>query len=200
MSSPIQKPGEKYSMRQKHRNTDKLRDEQIDRSSIPPANGLLYALSAGTLGGLMIVGISVAITLLNAQAFRDATRLQGNMSYSTASTLAGLTCLSYVVTLALCFASGFTTGKFAVRRMYGFYAGALAGAITYIGSFLVQYIPDYPGHVASTSTISALARGSLFVIVLLLIYGAIGALMGLWGAWTATRKHPYYRAELTEEE
>jgi len=31
-----------------------------------------------------------------------------------------------------------------------------------------------------------------------LIYSAIAALVALWGAWAATRKHPYYQLQAQE--
>ncbi len=183
-------------------NEDEIIDAQTDlpEEFTLPHNGLLYSLSAGLLGGLVVALISVAITLINASAFQEAARLQDRMSFATASTLTGLTCLSYFIALVICFASGFVAGHFAVRRMYGFYAGALAGALTYIGGFVVQYIPNSPGHIASNSSVGALAGGIVFVLVLLLIYAVLGALMGLWGAQVATRRHPYYRVQVVQEE
>ena len=65
----------------------------------------------------------------------------------------------------------------------------------YIGSFVVNYIPNYPGHLASTSTTNAgnVTGGLLTSLVVLIIQGFIGGLFGLWGAWAATRRNPYYQ-------
>ncbi len=166
------------------------REESWQATPSLPGNGLQYALGIGVAGGLLTAIISVLITLLNASTFQEAARLQEKMSFNVASTIAGLNCLSYFLALLVCFATGYIVGKVAVRRLFGFYAGALAGAITYLGGIVTQYIPNYPGHIASTST--AVAGGIFFLLILLLIYAAIGGLMGLWGAWTVTRKHPYY--------
>ncbi len=165
-----------------------------------PKNGLQYALGIGIGAGLLTAIIGVLITVLNASTFQDAARLQDKMPLSIAQTIAGLNCLSYFLTLLVCFAAGYLVGRVAVRRVFGFYAGALAGAITYLGGIVTQYIPNYPGHIASSSTAGAVAGGIFFLIILLLIYAAIGGLMGLWGAWAVTRKHPYYLARRQEED
>ncbi|MBA2677862.1 MAG: hypothetical protein H0U76_05645 [Ktedonobacteraceae bacterium] len=165
-----------------------------------PKNGLQYALGIGIGAGLLTAIIGVLITLLNASTFQDAARLQEKMPLSVAQTIAGLNCLSYFLALLVCFGAGYLAGRVAVRRLFGFYAGALAGAITYLGGIVTQYIPNYPGHIASASTAGAVAGGIFFLITLLLIYAAIGGLMGLWGARTVTRKHPYYLARRHEED
>lgn len=176
--------------------------DENERLAVPPANGLFYVLSIGIGGGLLTAIIGVLITLLNASTFQEAARLQEKMPFAIAETIAGLNCLSYFLALLVCFATGYLVGKVAVKRLFGFYAGALAGAITYLGGIVTQYVPGYPGHIASTSTAGAVAGGIFFLITLLLIYAAIGGLMGLWGAWTVTRRHPYYlaRRQAQEEE
>lgn len=165
-----------------------------------PKNGLQYALGIGIGAGLLTAILGVLITLLNASTFQEAARLQEKMPLSIAQTIAGLNCLSYFLALLVCFAAGYVAGKVAVRRLFGFYAGALAGALTYLGGIVTQYIPNYPGHIASSSTAGAVAGGIFFLITLLLIYAAVGGLMGLWGARTVTRRHPYYLARQQEED
>jgi hypothetical protein len=178
-------------------------EREDDQQALPdfpslPENGLQYALGIGIGAGLLTAIISVLITVLNASTFQEAARLQEKMPLSVAQTIAGLNCLSYFLALVVCFAAGYVTGRLAVRRLFGFYAGALAGAITYLGGIVTEYVPNYPGHIASSSTAGAVAGGILFLIILLLIYAAIGGLMGLWGAATATRRHPYYLARRQE--
>lgn len=208
--SEKQYPGRKRASERLGREPDSGYDLDNDeregdrRASLaPPAlpkNGLQYALGVGIGAGLLTAIIGVLITVLNASTFQDAARLQDKMPLSIAQTIAGLNCLSYFLTLLVCFAAGYIVGRVAVRRLFGFYAGALAGAITYLGGIVTQYIPNYPGHIASSSTAGAVAGGIFFLIILLLIYAVIGGLMGLWGAWTVTRKHPYYLARRQEED
>ncbi|GAC1511692.1 MAG: hypothetical protein NVS2B12_28550 [Ktedonobacteraceae bacterium] len=164
-----------------------------------PHNGLLYALGIGIAGGLLTAIIGVIITLSNAATFQEAARLQDRMSLAIANTITGLNCLSYFLALLICFATGYVVGRVAVRRMFGFYAGALTGAVTYLGGIMTQYIPNYPGHIASTGSAWPVVGGSLFLLIVLLFYAAIGGLMGLWGTSTATRKHPYYLAKRARE-
>jgi hypothetical protein len=201
----MQESEKEYPVRKARRhghNDDQNEDEQESWQSVPPLrqNGLLYALGIGTVGGFLTAIIGIIITFVNASTFQQAAILQDKMPFSTASTIATLNCLSYFIALVICFAAGYIVGKVAVLRSFAFYAGALAGAISYLGGILTQYIPNYPGHIASTSTAGAVAGGILFLIVLLIIYGVIGGLMGLWGGWTATRQHPYYLAEPAQEE
>jgi hypothetical protein len=192
-----------YPVRKARRRArDEDNDEQDDWLPVSslPAKGLLYALGIGIGGGLLTAVIGVIITLANSSTFQEAATLQEKMPFNTATTIAGLNCLSYFLALLICFAAGYIVGKVAVLRSFGFYAGALAGAIAYLGGILTQYIPNYPGHIASTSSTGAVAGGVLFLIVLLIIYAAIGGLMGLWGVWTTTRHHPYYLAKRAQED
>jgi hypothetical protein len=87
---------------------------------------------------------------------------------------------------------GFVMGKTRIERRAGFYAGATAGAVMYIGSFVVNYIPNYPGHINSDVSASNVGGGLVTALAILLIQGFIGGLFGLWGAWAATRNSPYY--------
>lgn len=204
--SERQYPKRKRASRQPEHisDSDYDRDEREERWQEPPAplprNGLQYALGIGIGGGLLTAIFSIAITVLNASTFQEAARLQDKMPFSVAQTITGLNCLSYFLALLVCFAVGYIVGKVAVRRLFGFYAGALSGAITYLGGIVTQYIPNYPGHIASSSTAGAVAGGILFLLVVLLVYAAIGGLLGLWGAWTVTRRHPYYLAQQEDKD
>jgi cell division protein FtsX len=98
----------------------------------------------------------------------------------------------------LSFAAGYLVGHMTVLRKRGLLAGALVGAIVSLGGFIVHSLPTYPDKIVSVtpSSSGAIITGILAAMLFLLIYSAIGALIALWGAWTATRKHPYY--QLTE--
>jgi hypothetical protein len=162
-----------------------------------PRNGLSIALVIGALGGLLNIAISVATTLGNLSAYHDAVRLGNNMSMATAQLLVGLSCFNYTIELIVSFLVGFIVGKTAVSRRFGFYAGALMGAFTYIGGALLQYIPGYPGHIndASAAQFSSI-QGALFALLLVIIWALVGALISLWGTYVASKKHPYYQARL----
>ncbi len=161
-----------------------------------PRNALLSALGAGAAGGLLSLFLTIAITLVNSGLFQEAARLGDKMPYNTATTIAGLQCLDLLFSLVICFITGFIVGRLAVKRLYGFYAGILVGAIYNIGGQILQYISNYPGNRAATTPTagSAVAGGILFLLVLLLIWSLVGGLVALWGTWTATRRHPYYTA------
>ncbi|HEY4035446.1 MAG TPA: hypothetical protein VGL94_15930 [Ktedonobacteraceae bacterium] len=165
-----------------------------------PSHGLLYALSAGVLGGLLAALIPIAITFMNASLYYEASRQADKMSYNLALTLTGLACLSSFIDLVLSFVVGYIVGRIAVLRKLGLLAGALVGAITYLGNSIPLYLPNYPGKIVSTTPPSSgnIFAGILTIIFILLIYSAVGALMALWGTWTVTRKHPYYQRQEQE--
>ena len=162
-----------------------------------PRKGFQYALSAGAVAGLLGVLLNLAITLLNTPTFQQAAREGANISYNTAVLVLGLQCLNFLVTVLVYFVAGVIIGRIAIQRRLGFYAGLLAGIIVYLGGFLTRYIPNYPGNLASNAptNVGVFAGGLALSLVLLLIWGLAGGLMGLWGTWTATRKHPYYQAQ-----
>jgi hypothetical protein len=160
-----------------------------------PSHGLCYALIIGMLGGLMATAISVAMTLMNASLYQQASRLGDKMPLGTAWTLTELGCLGVFLALTLSFAAGYIVGHIAVLRRWGSLAGALVGGVTYLGNVIVLYLPNYPNKLVSATTPSSgqIFAGILTSLVIFLIYSAIGALISLWGAWTATRNHPYYQ-------
>ena len=160
-----------------------------------PNNGLPFALLIGLLAGAFIAAFNIVLTYLNASTYNAAARASQSAASTYAGIIVGLWCLNIVISLLVCFGSGFFLGKTRIERRLGFYAGATAGVIMYIGSFVVNYIPNYPGHLASTSTTNAgnVTGGLLTSLVVLIIQGFIGGLFGLWGAWAATRRNPYYQ-------
>ena len=171
-------------------------DVDTDFPSLP-RNGFPIALLAGVIGGLLNIAISVATTLGNVSAYRDAVRLGDNMSMATAQLLVGLSCLNYTIELVVSFLVGFIVGKTVVSRRLGFYAGAILGAVTYVGGALLQYIPGYPGHISSSSSVQfSSIQGILFTLLLIIIWALVGALISLWGTYLASKKHPYYQAKL----
>ena len=158
-----------------------------------PSHGLFYALIIGVLGGLLATAISVAITLMNASLYQQAPRLGDKMPIGTAWTLIKLGCLEvFIVPLILSFAAGYIVGHIAIFRRWGLLAGALVGGVTYLGNVTVLYLPNYPNKIVSVTTPSSgqIIAGILTSLVIFLISGTIGALISLWGAWTATRNHP----------
>ena len=161
------------------------------------SHGLFYALIIGVLAGLLAAFIPVAITLMNAPLYYEASRLGDKMSYDLAITITGLGCLGSLIDLLLSLVVGYIVGRIAVLRWRGFLAGALVGAITSLGGFIVHYLPNYPDKIVPTTPppSGAILPGILTMIVILLVYSLIGALMALWGARMATGKHPYYQAQ-----
>ena len=174
--------------------------EYVPKDIQLPPHSSLYALIIGVLGGLLATAISVAITFMNASLYQEASRLGDKMSLNTAWTITGLGCLGVFIDLMLSFAAGYLVGYMTVLRKQGLLAGALVGAIISLGGFMVHSLPTYPDKIVSVtpSSSGAIITGILAAMLFLLIYSAVGALIALWGAWTATRKHPYYQLQAQE--
>jgi len=162
-----------------------------------PSKGPFYALLVGGLAGLVAVFFHITITFINAPLYNEAARLAvvGKMSLNMAWTITGLGCLNIFLDLALSFAVGYLVGRIAVQRRHGALAGACFGAVTCLASFIVRFLPNYPNKITShvPPSLGNIFAGILTSIVILLVYTALGALLGVWGAWAATRKHLYYQ-------
>ncbi len=165
-----------------------------DESLLPP-NGLIKALLAGVIGGIVGIAIQVILTLLNASAFLQAASNKSQNPSGADYLVVGLACLNFLVAIVLCLGTGFVVGKIAVQRRSGFYAGALVAAIIYLASVVVNYIPNYPGHSTTNqaASVGAFSGGILISLVFLLVWMLLGGLFGLWGTRLATRNHPYYQ-------
>jgi uncharacterized BrkB/YihY/UPF0761 family membrane protein len=166
-------------------------------------HGLLSMLPYGIGAGLLGVIVNVGLTLLNAPSYQQAAAEGSKVTTGLAYTLLGLQCVSFLLTLLICFIAGFLVGRATWQRSLGFYAGALAGLITYLASFVVRYIPNYPGNIATNTTgASQVAGGIVVTLVFLCIWCFIGGLIGLWGASTGTRRSPVQteaEAEIKQE-
>jgi hypothetical protein len=155
---------------------------------------LIIGIVAGLLGAIQ----SVIITLVNSSTYQTyiTSGTQQTVQNAVALTLFGLACLTFGISMLICFIAGFITGKVAVLRRMGFLTGFVAGVIIYALSFLLNYIPGYPTHLASSGGRGLVGVGSgiLVSLIFLLVWGILGGLVSLAGAWLATRKHPYYNA------
>jgi hypothetical protein len=175
-------------------------DERDDFQGIDspqlPRNRFTKALIIGIAAGLLCAFQSVIITLVNSSTYQTyvTSGSQQSVQNAVAFTLFGLACLTFGISMFICFIAGFATGKVAVLRKMGFLAGFVAGAIIYTLSFLLNYIPGYPTHLAGSGVRGLVGVGSgiLVSFIFLLVWGVIGGLVSLAGAWLATRKHPYY--------
>ena len=163
-----------------------------------PHNRFTKALIIGIAAGLLCAIQSVVITLVNSSTYQTyvTSGTQQTVQNAVAFTLFGLACLTFGISMLICLIAGFVTGKVAVLRRMGFLTGFVAGAIVYTLSFLVNYIPGYPTHLSSSGVRGLVGVGSgiLVSLIFLLVWGVIGGLASLAGAWFATRKHPNYYA------
>lgn len=156
------------------------------------------AMIIGLIAGILCALQSVVITLVNSSTYQTfaTSGAQQTVQNALAFTLFGLACLTFFLSMLICLVAGFITGKVVVERRMGFLAGFVAGVITYALSFLLNYIPSYPTHLASSGgrELVGVSGGIVVSLVFLLVWGIIGGLASLAGAWLATRRHPYYYA------
>jgi hypothetical protein len=161
-----------------------------------PRSYFRKALIIGSIAGILCAIQSMVITLVNASTYQAyvSAGAQQTVRNALAFTIFSLACLTFFISMFICFIGGFITGKVAVSRRMGFLAGFVAGVITYALSFLLNYIPGYPTHLASSgdSGLIGVSGGIVVSLVFLLVWGLIGGLVSLAGAWLATRRHPYY--------
>ena len=166
-----------------------------------PRNGLRNSIIAGVIAGVLCTAQSIIITIANASTYNafDAAK-QATVKSALAFTIFGFAMLTFIISMLIILIAGFIVGKAVVRRWFAFLAGFIAGLLTYALSFLVQYIPNYPGtHGANGTTAgtAALAGGIFISLIFLLVWGIIGGLISLLGAWLATRRHPITRMTMT---
>src|SRR5436305_5507903 len=162
---------------------------QDEEGTLPPGR-LKNALIVGVIAGVLCTAQSIAITLANASTYQAYdTAKQQAVKNALAFTIAGYGALTFIISMLICLVAGFIIGRVAVQRRLGFLTGFVAGLITYAGSFVTRQIPTYPGnHYVG----GAVAGDIALSLVFLVIWGIIGGLVSLLGAWLATRHHPYY--------
>ncbi len=167
-----------------------------------PHHRLRTAILAGVIAGILCIIQSIIITFANAStyvAFEKAT--QAAVKNALAFTIFGIGLLTFFISMVIVLIAGFIVGKAAVKRSYGFLTGFIAGLLDYALGFLIQFIPNYPGTAGANGSVSGTAPlvGGIFIsIVFLLIWGIVGGLVSLLGAWLATRRHPYYTQDSVE--
>jgi hypothetical protein len=163
-----------------------------------PRHRVRNALIIGAIAGVCCIVQSLAITLANASTYHAFDIAKDTaVKNALAFTIFGYAVLTFVISLLILCIAGFIAGKVVVQRRLGFLAGFVTGFIVYAGAFITNYIPNYPGvqHGASTTTTAGnggVAGGLVVSLISLLLWGVIGGLVSLLGAWLATRKHPYY--------
>jgi hypothetical protein len=167
----------------------------------PPHNGLIPTLIIGCIGGIIALAIPIAIVLFNSSLFNAAadaaSQNRTGLSYQMAVSILGWQCSGVFIDLLIAFAVGMIVGKIVVKRRLGFLAGAITGAIVYLGLFLAQYIPGYPG-VITTDARGPWLPGVLTALVLFLLWSGVGGLMSLLGARITTGRHPHYYSQPKE--
>jgi hypothetical protein len=162
-----------------------------------PRGHLRKALIIGVIAGLIATLQGIIITVANASLYHTVSITpQNKLSLSLAEAVVGLLCLNLFISLIIYFAAGFITGKVAVDRRLGFLAGFAAEAVAYIFGYIVQQVPGYPSAHATgfSGGLAGLSGGIITALILLVLAGVIAGLVSFFGAWLATRRHPYYKS------
>lgn len=173
----------------RHRLPDNLLQEKVATPVVLPRQGLRSSLVAGVVAGFLGALVNIILVLTNTGTFHDA-RLQivaDRLTVKVALVLAGIGSLNVLILVVIGFFTGFVVGKIAVRRAFGFVAGAVAGVIFALVTLLVSFIPNYPGDLFANTN-----SGVLLPILFLCLWGIGGGLVGLFGTWTSTQRHPHY--------
>ncbi|MBX5451574.1 YrzE family protein [Thermogemmatispora sp.] len=160
-----------------------------------PRGRLVPTLIIGGVAGLLCAVENIAIVLFNASLFANAERLASQNAYQLAVSITTLCGLVIFISLVICAVAGFIVGKVAVRRSFGFLAGFVAGLLYYLGAvFLPNSIPGFPTNAPATgnATFGGVVGGIVVTIIFMLLLGLLEGLAALFGAWLATRRHPYY--------
>ena len=187
-------PRSRRTVRQEPLHQQEEEEEEDFTPALPP-NRLKNALIGGVIAGVLCSVVSIIIAYINTGNYQQAGKYSANtVPVSLAFTLLGVACLTFFISLLICFIAGFVIGKVAVQRRYGFLTGFIAGIVTYGFSFLLNFIPSYPGHLAGSGINNAgvVVGGLAVILILFLIWGVVGGLVSLFGTWFATRRHPYY--------
>jgi MFS family permease len=169
-------------------------DEEAFASQLPPGR-FKNALIAGVIAGALCSVESIIIAFANTSTYQQAGKYASDkLPVSLALTIAGMACLSFFIGLLICLVAGYITGRVSVQRSLGFVAGFVAGVVTYGISFLLNFIPNYPGHLAGggSANVGTVVGGIVIILIFFLVWGVIAGLVSLFGAWLATRRHPYY--------
>ncbi len=169
-----------------------MQNLEEEHSSTVSERALWYASVAGIIAGILVMIVNIAITLSNSTTYQRAVSEGNSVTQTTAYIVTGLLCLNLFIELLIFGMTGYIVGRAVVQRRLGFLAGVLGGAIAYLASFLVRYIPNYPGNTATSGATNAATIGVALIFVL--VSAILGGLISLFGAWLATRRHPYYTA------
>jgi MFS family permease len=163
----------------------------------PPRGRVIKALLIGGIAGVLSIAQSIVITFANAPTYHayDLARDQA-VKNSLAFTILGYAALTFFITMLICFVAGYIAGRVCLQRRLGFLAGFVVGIVNDGASFITHYIPNYPGNQQSAAggiNNAAIAIGGIAVfLTFLLVWGILTGLVGLLGAWVATRRHPGY--------
>ncbi|WP_052891053.1 YrzE family protein [Thermogemmatispora carboxidivorans] len=160
-----------------------------------PRGRLVPTLIVGVVAGLLCAAENIALVLLNASLFTNAEQLASQNAYQLAVSVTTLCGLTIFISLVICAIAGFIVGKLAVQRSLGFLAGLVAGVLCYLGAiFLPRYIPGFPSNAPASGnvTFGGVIGGIVVTIIFMLLLGLLEGLAALFGAWLATRRHPYY--------
>lgn len=193
-SSPYDDQTGPLQNERRNRRGPMYRNEEAFASQLPPGR-FKNALIAGVIAGALCSIESIIIAFANTSTYQQAGKYASDkLPVSLALTIAGVAFLSFFISLLICLVAGYITGRVSVQRSLGFVAGFVAGVVTYGISFLLNFIPNYPGHLASSGSagVGTVVGGIVIILIFFLVWGVIAGLVSLFGAWLATRRHPYY--------
>lgn len=164
---------------------------------VPATGGPAKALVLSAVTGIVGAVVNIGITLLSSPVYHQAAQEGAKTVSSVDYIITALGCLSIFVNLLACYIAGAVVGR-ATRKQLGFYAGAAAGVVMFLCSFLTNWIPNYPGSTISShgpTTVTAFSGGIITSLIFLIVWLFVGGLIGLMAAGRSLRKYAPYALE-----
>lgn len=188
------KPDERRNRRAQPLEDDLYDDEEIEQeedvllTTARPGSSL-QAFMIGISSGLIYALLTIAITLLNANAFNSSVQNTNDKPVTADGVLFGLGCLNLIMFVLICIISGYLFSSLTRQRRLSFLTGAITAGTIYIANIVTTYIPSYPNNLPTqpaTNTgnfmLGILTSGGFLLAAML-----IGGLLGIWGSLLALR-------------
>jgi hypothetical protein len=153
------------------------------------------ALITGVILGVLVSLQGVLLTLQNADLYRQAAKyVTSNMPLALAGQIAGIFFLGLGISLLIYLIGGIIIGRISVHRRWAFIGGFVGAVVSSLAGTLLKLIPSYPnaGNTGLSGGLLGFGGGLAALLISTIILGVLAGLVTLFGAWLATRRHPYY--------
>jgi hypothetical protein len=165
---------------------------------LPPGHAR-KSLIIGIIFGILVALQGTLLILFNADLYKEAAdpaylKNPSSMPEGLAFHILGITLLSLLFSAILYFIGGLIIGRVAVHRRWAFIGGFVGGVVNWVIGLILNQIPAYPGagHTGFASSALGIGGGIATALIGVIILSVLSGAVCLFGAWLATRRHPYY--------